>query len=78
MSIGGAAFPVPEVLDGHGQVKSASEAGMTLRDYFAAAALPPLIAKAAGSAQQPGKSWFDVVAESAYAHADAMIKARGQ
>jgi hypothetical protein len=50
---------------------------MTLRDYFAAAALPPLIAKAAGSAQQPGKSWFDVVAESAYAHADAMIKARG-
>jgi len=46
--------------------------GMTLRDYFAAKALPPLVAKYEG---QPGNPIPETVA-AAYAYADAMLKAR--
>ena len=43
--------------------------GMTLRDYFAAKALPRVM--------QDGKS-FSEIAEDAYDMADAMLKAREQ
>lgn len=48
--------------------------GMTLRDYFAAAALQGLIAQAEGSALRSDSS---IGAEFAYEMADAMMKARG-
>jgi hypothetical protein len=54
-----------------------SEGGMTLRDYFAAAALPGLMARnwshINGSNEQ---KIIDTVAESAYRIADAMLAAR--
>lgn len=46
--------------------------GMTLRDYFAAAALQGLINTA------PIMFDMEQVAKSAYKQADAMLKARGQ
>jgi hypothetical protein len=46
------------------------QAGMTLRDYFAAAALQGLLADNGG-----GGSW-DSDAKNAYEAADAMIRAR--
>lgn len=44
--------------------------GITMRDYFAAAALPGIIASR-------GASSVHQIAESAYRYADAMLKARG-
>ena len=47
--------------------------GMTLRDYFAAKALQPLI-----QIYEPDSEdgFLDLCADSAYAFADAMLKAR--
>lgn len=73
------AFPVPEISNGAGTGIPSSQKGMDLRDYFAAAALPTLIAAMAGKGTaRPGLSPFDIVAESAYLHADAMMKARAK
>jgi hypothetical protein len=58
---GGPAFPTPAGIQ-HND-------GMTLRDYFAAAALQGLLADGGGA------SWNDD-AKSAYLAADAMLKAR--
>ena len=46
--------------------------GMTLRDYFAAAALQPLVT----SAIELDHSKWDAAAQHAYLIADAMLKAR--
>lgn len=64
---GGPAFPVsPEIYNGTGLC------GMTLRDYFAAAALNGLIASV-----QPGQIWScEEIGVTCYRMADAMIKAR--
>jgi hypothetical protein len=70
MSTGGPAFPVPEVSTATGQVKIADAAGMTLRDYFAAAALQGLVARGAFVNNT------DELAFTAYNMADAMIKKR--
>ena len=56
----GPAFPVPSLAVG---------SGMTLRDYFAAAALQGIL-----SSTQTGHSM--IIAKDAYGMADAMIKAR--
>jgi hypothetical protein len=61
---GGPAFPRTGA-DGH----TSPQIGMTLRDYFAAAALTGLMADGGGA------SWDDD-ATHAYLCADAMIKAR--
>jgi hypothetical protein len=59
---GGGAFP-------HGDPTHGGDLGMTLRDYFAAAALQGLLANGCyGSC--------DSAANHAYGYADAMIKAR--
>jgi hypothetical protein len=78
MSNGGPAFPVPEVLLQNGQVRPTDAAGMTLRDYFAAAALPAIIGRVPGGTRPtgPGRTIQDEVADAAYAQADAMIAAR--
>jgi hypothetical protein len=65
---GGPAFPA-EVWSSDG-VPEHSE-GMTLRDYFAAKAMPTIYAEALG-----GEDWRDDVAREAYRMADAMLKAR--
>lgn len=70
---GGPAFPVTQVeLDDEGRaVKIAPSCGMTLRDYFAAAALQGMMAN---------PSWDSTlrhtVAENAYGYANAMLAAR--
>ena len=60
---GGPAFPVPSL---------AVDSGMTLRDYFAAAALQGILSNTEAS-----KAWNESdVARFCYFQADAMIKAR--
>ena len=51
---------------------------MTLRDYFAAKALPAIYKDTTESARIDGwpDKWRDYVAEEAYDMADAMLKAR--
>lgn len=46
--------------------------GMTLRDYFAAKALPPIMH--AGTGRWEGN--YEIHAERAYKYADAMLKER--
>ena len=62
---GGPAFPLAE----HGNCVSASE-GMSLRDYFAAMALPALYSR------HEVENGFAYLAEDAYDIADAMLAAR--
>lgn len=64
------AFPV--------STPSFSLTGMTMRDYFAAKAMPWVYADYCESANTIGfeKGWRDGVAIDAYAMADAMLKAR--
>jgi len=56
--------------------------GMTLRDYFAAKALPALIVDGQAvegikkAAKASGQDGMKVTAQVAYAYADAMLKAR--
>lgn len=64
---GGPAFPT-SADNGH----SVNQDGMTLRDYFAAKALPAVI-----DYQNTGHEFNERVAEAAYAMADAMLRARG-
>jgi len=78
---GGPAFPC-EVLgiDEHGEYRKPYE-GMTLRDYFAAQAMTgaqiwDAVLNKKNSIFADGNG-CDVLAETAYAIADAMLKARG-
>ena len=67
-SDGGPAFPTLFIEPNYGS----GYAGMTLRDYFAAAALQGLL-----SSIQPNQLWSgDDVAVTCYRTADAMLKAR--
>lgn len=65
---GGPAFPLQSI----GPDFSPGYAGMTLRDYFAAKALPSVII----ASQKNSSISFDGDAEQAYKYADAMIKIR--
>ena len=68
------AFPIhPHFLDPHCTPQELDKGtGITLRDYFAAAALQGLCAN-------PNADEFsDVITESAYTFADAMIKERAK
>ena len=64
---GGPAFPTPAGIQ-HND-------GMTLRDYFAAAALQGIISDA--SVPASSKKDGELVSRSAYHFADSMLKARG-
>lgn len=67
---GGPAFPHKRQIRCNGEViDSEMEPGMTLRDYFAAAALQGMLGEGGGA------SWDDD-AKNAYKAADAMLKAR--
>jgi hypothetical protein len=67
---GGPAFPTAEIF--HDEVVYTG--GMTLRDYFAAKAMQGLMGRVWG--ELPPEELFKTWATSAYALADAMLKAR--
>jgi len=68
---GGAAFPLPKQVFGENIHLEYIDKGMTLRDYFAAAALQVLLADGYHKSYK-----YCNVAEDAYMLADAMIEAR--
>lgn len=74
---GGNAFPQPDTYHANGQIEYGST-GMTLRDYFAAKALPPLIMKLnyEGLLRKQCPEDYEMYAAVAYELADAMLKAR--
>ena len=73
---GGPAFPMPDSHHANGQVQY-GHLGMTLRDYFAAAALQGNLAgQSIDVGYYEGKDAWNKAAEDAYAVADAMLKAR--
>ncbi len=63
---GGRAFPIPY---------DAVARGMTLRDYFAAAALPGIMIDPP-TKKMMGSDWGQYIAAAAYELADAMIRER--
>ena len=77
---GGPAFPVhPDMAAQLGCVPSSSDAGMTLRDYFAAKAMQGGIDLVPHMATpKVDKTMPQIIAEMAYEYADAMLKAREQ
>lgn len=84
---GGPAFPQGPWEDAEGNVETANP-GMTLRDYFAAAALPAFIARLDINAKPTDalkigayghaftKAFRDAASKEAFAVADAMLAAR--
>lgn len=79
---GGSAFPVTqqreELQEGGYRTVTEQHAGMSLRDYFAAQALPALIDVESTADLGAGRCMFDhaVVAREAYELADALLEAR--
>lgn len=70
---GGNAFPITS--ESFGSVKVMG--GMSLRDYFAAKAMPIILASIEKDGDvEPNNGFEDVVATVSYKVADAMIKAR--
>ena len=76
----GPAFPVhPDMAAQLGCVPSQSDAGMTLRDYFAAKAMQGGIDLVPHMATpKVDKTMPQIIAEMAYEYADAMLKASEQ
>lgn len=64
---GGFAFPQTDFLV-DGSTANYGDAGMTLRDYFAAQAMQAILSEA--------ETFWEGVAPLAYQYADAMLKAR--
>lgn len=77
---GGPAFPRPTTKDIQGYGEDGAE-GMTLRDYFAAAALQAIIAKhrlASVDVDAPDPPEIGGIVSGAYRYADAMLTERSQ
>lgn len=72
---GGPAFPCDNVYTGNGEFHNSQ--GMTLRDYFAAKALPSVIDTFAFGNANP-TDYAQGIAEGCYEIADAMLRARGE
>ena len=66
---GGPAFPQVDLRDHYGMFVPDRQAGMTLRDYFAAKAMQALI---------DDDCLFSEIPQQAYVLADQMLKAREQ
>ena len=79
---GGPAFPcdgvTPTNENGHFFGHAISSSGLTVRDYFAAKAMPACYAEYCAHANTQGydEDWKMDVALDSYAMADAMLKAR--
>ncbi len=76
---GGPAFPLPFTVQTDGLVSADPNSGlcgMSLRDYFAAKALPTILA----AFLHPDSAWdtYDDVAESCYKIADAILRERAK
>ena len=71
---GGPAFPFEEK-EGNG-THYYSHPGMSLRDYFAAKALPTIIECCKGDTRKDGETLTDYFARMSYDVADAMLAAR--
>ena len=72
----GPAFPLhPNLAPALGCVNSVSDAGMSVRDYFAAKALQGIYAHTGGGSPDWAEDDIDV-AEHCYEMADAMLKVR--
>mgnify|MGYP000311273460 CR=1 FL=1 len=69
---GGPAFPLQSI----GPDFAPGYAGMSLRDYFALAALPACIQVCARDSLNPGQTMEQRFAETAWAIADAMLEKR--
>jgi hypothetical protein len=71
------AFPGVTYISMNGQK---NPEGITMRDYFAAKALPPLIGNFLSKDLDltDPNGWMDGLAMDAYSMADAMMKARGE
>jgi hypothetical protein len=79
MNDGGPAFPTPEILDERrGEVLQYGGPGMSLRDYFAAAALTGMLAHSTRYRPRPGDpvNWHEAISKEAYELADATLEAR--
>ena len=73
MKDGGSAFPIIRVKDEHGYEVDPIEYGMSIRDYFAAKAMPFM----AEFNSVDGKAMsFEAIAKHAYELADAMMLER--
>lgn len=75
------AFPSPGVvLDAtrEGKYQQGAYEGMSLRDYFAAAALSTLVLYEVNKEPFPNGNYFDYVALRAYFYADAMLTERNK
>jgi hypothetical protein len=68
------AFPRPST--DHGSYGSPGQDGMTLRDYFAAAAMAAIIAKIPFEEYPADWSPYEKTAIGAYDYADALLAAR--
>jgi hypothetical protein len=83
---GGPAFPHLRRHVGNNTYEQLAEGGMTLRDYFAAKAMQSLIAgsfteigqEGIEANRQPFQNIEDLMAETSYKYADAMLRAREQ
>lgn len=74
---GGSAFPHPDDQMNHNSCWIPHEnRGMSLRDYFAAKAMQGLMGRAWDAEKFTGEELLQIWARSAYASADAMLKAR--
>jgi hypothetical protein len=74
------AFPSPDVYHPNGQIEYGAP-GMLLRDYFAAHALNGIIANTMTALAKEGitpKRFKEMVVESAFEIADAMMERRGK
>jgi hypothetical protein len=78
MANGGPAFPLP-VAEIQGRATHSGEfgfPGLSLRDYFAAAALAPVIAARMAEGDGPSDLMQESIAEECYELADALLAAR--
>tara|TARA_S200002703_G_scaffold150548_1_gene149024 strand:- start:374 stop:628 length:255 start_codon:yes stop_codon:yes gene_type:complete len=75
---GGPAFPMPFGAGTGEQMQIACEEGMTLRDYFAAKAIPAIIETCKGDTISDMSAIDDYFAHRAYLIADAMLKQRSK
>ena len=82
MNKGGPAFPQVDLKDHYGMLVPDRQAGMTLRDYFAAKALQTVMADAEAKRHLVqigmGEKIPECLSQMAYLYADAMLKAREQ
>ena len=77
---GGPAFPIhPNMAEKLGCINSASDAGMTLRDFFAVFAMQAIISKfPLVQTYGPDKKDEKMIVRGAYNYADSMLEARSK